>query len=312
MKEKKKWIIITAAGVILLAFVGTLVGSYISMHGQMNTALASYDEEHEKVEKLKQQLENKKAADKKAEEEATAAREAAAQAELDALEAALPPVDEIAVGTVLTDPQKTAVNRDEYFKSYEIAQGDPVYNRINGKSYDENGTVALSSLRYLKLLHYNFDHQLQVGELIVNASLADEFLQIFKELYDAGYEIQSMTLIDNYWSGDGEASDNASILVNNTSAFCYRVVTGGSTLSNHAYGCAIDINPQQNPYIYSDESGNLTCYHENAREYIARDTGLAHVITQEDVCCQIFKNHGFSWGGDWGTPIDYQHFEKAV
>ena len=323
--DKKKIILIAAAGVVVLAIAGVLIGNQISVMGQLNTALATYDSEHEKVEELKKQVNDIKqkeadeaAAAKAAEDEAKAAQEAAdAEAEgaaeaTAATAAVLPSVDEMAPGTVLTAEQTAVMNRDDYFKPYEIVVGDDIYNRINGKSYTENDSVPLESLRYLKLLHYNFEHQIQVGELIVNAARADEFIQIFKELYDAGYEIQSMYLIDNYWAGDGESSDNASIQVNNTSAFCYRVVTGGSTLSNHAYGCAIDINPQQNPYVYPDENGNETCYHENAREYVARDTGLAPVITQEDICCQIFKNHGFTWGGDWNYPIDYQHFEKPL
>ena len=61
--------------------------------------------------------------------------------------------------------------------------------------------------------------QVQVGDLIVNAQLTDDFLNAFKSLYEHEYEIQSMYLIDNYWTGDGSTSDNASIEENNTSAF---------------------------------------------------------------------------------------------
>lgn len=310
MDKKKRIILIAASGLALFIIGGVLIRNQISVMRQLNTALASYESEHEKVEELKQKIEDEKK--KESEAAAKAAEDEAAIAALEAQATVLPSVDEIVPGVILTAEQTAAMNRDDYFKSYEITVGDDIYNRINGKSYQENDNVPLESLRYLKLLHYNFDHQIQMGELIVNAARADEFLQIFKELYDAGYEIQSMFLIDNYWAGDGAESDNASIQVNNTSAFCYRVVTGGTTLSNHAYGCAIDINPQQNPYVYQDESGNETCYHDNAREFVPRDTGLAHVITQEDICCQIFKNHGFTWGGDWNYPIDYQHFEKPL
>lgn len=89
----------------------------------------------------------------------------------------------------------------------------------------------------------------------MNADLAEDYTNIFRELFEVEYEIQSMYLIDNYWTGDGDTSDTASIEVNNTSAFCYRAVTGGTKLSNHAFGRAIDINPQQNPYVsYSSGS----------------------------------------------------------
>lgn len=200
-------------------------------------------------------------------------------------------------------------NLQSYFCSYEIEEGDDVYQRIIGKSYRENNNIELDDLAYLKVLHYNFEHQIQMGELIVNAEIKEDYLNIFRELFEAEYEIQSMFLIDNYWTGDGGTSDSASIDKNNTSAFCYREITGGSSLSNHAFGRAIDINPQQNPYV-SYRSGYPVWSHDNADDYIDRETGYEHVITHDDICYQIFTKYGFHWGGDWSTIKDYQHFEK--
>ncbi|MDN8991441.1 M15 family metallopeptidase, partial [Staphylococcus aureus] len=45
--------------------------------------------------------------------------------------------------------------------------------------------------------------------------------------------------------------DDRSMAANNTSAYNCRTVAGSSTLSDHAYGRAIDINPVQNPYVLS-------------------------------------------------------------
>lgn len=235
-----------------------------------------------------------------------------AEQEAESLAEASADISSLAPGTILDAGQISEANLDHYFQAYEILEGDAVYNRIIGKSYQVNPYVALSDLRYLKVLHYNFDGNIQVGELIVNAKLAEDFISAFKSLYGYKYEIQSLYLIDNYWTGDGASSDNASIEVNNTSAFCYRVVTGGSSLSNHAYGCAIDINSQQNPYVTFDAYGNGTCYHANAQQYIDRNSGLEHVITHEDICYQVFTGLGFTWGGDWAGTKDYQHFEKAA
>ena len=222
-------------------------------------------------------------------------------------------ITDLEVGSIVDVSKISWSNLDSYFQAYEIVEGDAVYNRIIGKSYRENNDIGLADLRYLKVLHYNFDGNVQVGEVIVNAQLAEDFLSAFKSLYEEHYEIQSMYLIDNYWTGDGVTSDNASIEVNNTSAFCYRTATGSSKLSNHAYGCAIDINSQQNPYVTYDGNGNGSCYHENAQQYLDRTSGLDHVITHEDICYQIFTNLGFSWGGDWSNGIkDFQHFEKPL
>lgn len=210
-------------------------------------------------------------------------------------------------GTVATEGQIKRSRLEDYFISGEIT--DEVYRRIEGRSYQEGGETQWNDLRYLKVLHYNFDHEIQVGELIVNACLAEEVCDIFEELFLAEYEIQSLRLIDDFWTGDGVSSDEASIQANNSSAFCYRVIAGKERLSRHAYGCAIDINPLQNPFVtyVNDIPSGYPSYSEG---FVERRAGERHVITEDDVCCRIFKAHGFSWGGDWTNPKDYQHFEK--
>lgn len=213
----------------------------------------------------------------------------------------------IPAGTVIDKANIDFNNLSQYFVAYEIPED--VYNYINGKSYQENPYVALSDLRYVKLLHYNFNHELQVGELIVAADLQGDYLGIFVELFVAEYEIQSMYLPDKYWTGDPTSTDSASIDANNSSCFMYRPATGSSKLSKHSYGRAIDINPQQNPYV-SYSSGSPVWSHENANDYIDRTTGLPHVITENDVCYQIFTKYGFTWGGSWTNIKDYQHFQK--
>ena len=109
--------------------------------------------------------------------------------------------------------------------------------------------------------------------------------------------------------------DFASIDVDNTSAFCYRTVTGSSTnLSNHAYGLAIDLNPLENPYVRYDGDGYGVCAHDNAQAYVNNrsSASMPHVIDHEDLAYQIFADHGFTWGGDWNNPKDYQHFQKEL
>lgn len=137
----------------------------------------------------------------------------------------------------------------------------------------------------------------------------EDVFAVFKELFREKYQIQSMYLVDNYWTGDPDTTDSASIEVNNTSAFCFRMATGSDHLSNHAYGKAIDLNPQQNPYV-SYSTGKPKWAHSNADPYIDRTTGLPHVITHEDLAFKLFTERGFRWGGDWNNPKDYQHFDK--
>ena len=217
---------------------------------------------------------------------------------------------QLRVGEAISDDE--IINIYKYFTSSEIKRGDAVFNRINGKSYRDNNDIALEDLRYLTIPYYNFEQQVMLGEMIVNVDIQEDVLNIFKELFNNKYEINSMKLIDDYWilGTDGNKADNNSIEENNTSCFCYRQVTGGESISNHGYGRAIDINPQQNPYV---ENGKNS--HRNADEYVNnRYVGEPHVIvaSDEDICYSIFTKYGFTWGGNWTNPIDYQHFEKAV
>ena len=218
-------------------------------------------------------------------------------------------LDDSRAGEILEGENLDMENLSRYFSQYEIAEGDPVYQRINGKSYRENPDIGLEDLAYMKMLHYNFEGEIQVGELIMNERLADDILEIFQELFENQYQIQSMYLVDNYWTGDGIASDSASIDENNTSAFNYRQSVAGAESSNHAYGRAIDINPLQNPYIWLNEDGTPDGAFRNDR-YNNRELGEPHMIDHSDLCYQLFLEHGFTWGGDWVNPVDYQHFEK--
>jgi hypothetical protein len=215
-------------------------------------------------------------------------------------------------GTVIGSDKIDRDNLSQYFTSQTIEEGDSVYNRIYGKSYVDNDNIGLDDLRYLKMLHVNFDGDYQVGEMIVNVDVASEVLEIFEILCAEGYEINSMYLIDNYWAGDPDDSDWYSIDANNTSCFCYRTATGSGNLSKHALGKAIDINPQQNPYVTYDSDGVAHYSHENASSYVyGRSSDTAHVITTSDRAYDLFTDYGWTWGGSWSSPKDYQHFQLS-
>ena len=44
---------------------------------------------------------------------------------------------------------------------------DAVFARMKGHSYKANCTVPRSQLRYLKVLHYDHDGEIRVGELVI-------------------------------------------------------------------------------------------------------------------------------------------------
>ena len=203
-------------------------------------------------------------------------------------------------------------NLSDFFLSTKIVEGDEVYNRINGRSYQRNDDISLEELRYLKVLHYNYDNEIQVGEIIVNQKIEKDCLEIFQELFKAEYPIYCMVLIDNYWTGDSVETDAVSIKKNNTSSFNYRNIPGSAKRSNHALGLAIDLNPYENPYVPT-KNGKADYSALDEKEYYYatnRNAMVEHVITEEDLVYQLFTEHGFTWGGNWKSLKDYQHFEK--
>lgn len=178
---------------------------------------------------------------------------------------------------------------------------ESIIKKISGKSFRENKDVGLDELAYLQMRHVDFDGNTQTGEMIVHYSLAREVLEIFCELYKAGYRIEKMRLVDEY-----DADDERSMADNNSSAFNYRVVADTDIISMHGYGRAIDINPLINPYIVGKK-----VMPANGAQYADRSKKLSHMIDHDDLCYKIFKAHGWTWGGDWKTQKDYQHFYKS-
>ena len=75
---------------------------------------------------------------------------------------------------------------------------DDIFAKMQGKSFKDNCTVPREDLRYLKVLHVGFDGETHTGELVVSRLIADDVLDIFKQLYEAGYEIEKIRLIDEY------------------------------------------------------------------------------------------------------------------
>lgn len=205
---------------------------------------------------------------------------------------------------VVSDEAAKAYSLDSCFKAYPI--NDAIFARMQGKSFKQNCTMPRASLRYLRMLHRNTEGKTQLGEIVCNQSIANDLLDIFRKLYEAGYKIERITLIDDY-----NADDETSMRANNTSCFNFRVVSGTTKLSKHSQGLAIDINPLYNPYIHLS---NGKVEPATGKPYAYNRANLRNVkvpiIDTKDLCYRLFIQHGFRWGGAWKTVKDYQHFEK--
>ena len=183
---------------------------------------------------------------------------------------------------------------------------EEVKARITGISYGEGCIVPYEDLRYLNILYVDFHGETQVGEIICNQAIAQDLVEIFYELYLAGYPLESVRLVDEF-GGD----DTLSMEHNNTSCFNFRVVDGTSNLSKHAYGLAIDINPLYNPYV-TWPGGKQRVSPAAAAPFADRSLDFPNKIDEDDLCYQLFAERGFTWGGHWRTMKDYQHFQKAL
>ena len=193
-------------------------------------------------------------------------------------------------------------NKEFYIKPIP----DDIFEKMQGKSYKENCIVPREELRYLHILHVGFDNNTHEGELIVNKRIAEDVLDIFKELYKAGYQIEKVRLIDEY-----NAQDELSMRDNNSSAFNFRYISYSTILSKHAIGLAVDINTLYNPYI-KQVDGRLNIEPANAVNYVDRNRQFPHKIDHDDLCYKLFTKYGFEWGGDWEDSKDYQHFEIGL
>ena len=189
---------------------------------------------------------------------------------------------------------------------------ESVIERITGCSYPvledgESIEIGYEDLSYVVVQYVGFDFETHEGEIICNNAIAQDLVEIFYELYRNEYQIESIALIEEY---DGD--DYASCEANNTSCFNYRQVVGSSSLSKHALGLAIDINPLYNPYITYNSDGSYNVYPENARDYVDRSKAFPYKIDENDLCYKLFTDHGFTWGGHWNSVKDYQHFQKSI
>ena len=206
--------------------------------------------------------------------------------------------------------QRVSLTDDFYYEPIS----DKLQRYMTGISYPDTSAsedadqpeIGFEELRYVHILHYDFEGNVRPGELICNEYIAQDVAEIFYELYRNEYRLERVTLIDEY-DGDDEASMEA----NNTSCFNYRPVTNNAVLSMHAYGLAVDINPLYNPYIAYLKDGSQEVLPASAQPYTDRSLGFPYKFDDEDLCYKLFTQHGFIWGGNWNNVKDYQHFQKA-
>ena len=181
---------------------------------------------------------------------------------------------------------------------------DCVWQRMQGKTFRKNPYIGRDDLRHIRALHWDYDQQMHVGEMVCHKKIADRVARILRQLFEAKYPIQRMLLPDVYG-----ADDERQMRDNNSSCFCYRAVSRTARLSKHARGLAVDINPLYNPYYKNRRDGTRFVQPTTAAEYCDRAKSFPYKIDRGDLCYRLFTSAGFEWGGDWRSCKDFQHFE---
>ena len=197
--------------------------------------------------------------------------------------------------------ENAVLQTNPVFTKSEIPES--IKEKMMGKSMTVDATISFDELSYLTISHLDYNGNTKLGEMVVNSKVADEVLDIFRDIYNAKFPIEKMKLVDEYG-----ASDHKSMVANNSSAFCYRTIAGTNKVSKHGMGVAIDINPFYNPHVLKSKG---TVNPPEASKYANRGLNELGMIKQNDPVYKAFTSRGWKWGGSWNNP-DYQHFEKNI
>lgn len=175
-------------------------------------------------------------------------------------------------------------------------------NAMTGTTWNPGCPVGLDALTLLTVPHWGMDGDVKQGRVVVRSDIVHVYVDAFQAAWESRFPIERMEPASTFGG-----SDDASMAVNNTSAFNCRSTTGGSSWSQHSYGDAIDINPRQNPYVSG--SGNTVLPPEGT-SYLDRDAADAGLLTESHPVVRAFDAHGWGWGGRWNSLKDYQHFSE--
>jgi hypothetical protein len=148
--------------------------------------------------------------------------------------------------------------------------------------------------RLVDVSYYSFDKKLHHGQVLIDEDLVADVKSIFAQIEKSRFPISKVVPVCRYgWS------DDSAVAADNSSGFNYRPIPETRTLSQHAFGRAIDINPAENPY-YDPRKPTNASY----------DPNKSGTLTASSPPTRAFLAHGWNWGGFWKRDRDYQHFEK--
>jgi len=156
---------------------------------------------------------------------------------------------------------------------------------------------VISTLALINVAYVSFDGLMHAGQLVMHTGLVRDVEDAFALMRTLRFPIAKVRPVVVYgWDDEASMDDN------NSSGFNYRFILDTNRLSNHSLGCALDLNPRQNPY----RSRSQKIYPSGA----VYDPSAQGTLLAAGEIVRFFEDRGWEWGGTWTTVLDYHHFEK--
>jgi hypothetical protein len=158
-------------------------------------------------------------------------------------------------------------------------------------------------LMTLEFSHWNHQGEIKSGKFIIHELVVYELEALTRLAYEITFPIHMAQPVSYY-----DFDDKRSCAANNSSAHNMRQMSGSSRLSKHA-ATAFDLNPMQNPcYELDPETLKLVEVIPPLGQY---DKTVAGTLYPDHPLVELMISSGWTWGGNWTFPKDYQHFQKV-
>jgi hypothetical protein len=151
-------------------------------------------------------------------------------------------------------------------------------------------------IRAVPVRYLDFSGKIQQGTIEVDSSLAREVAEIFQEILALQFPLRQVRPMSEF-----QGDDDSAMRAGNTSGWNWREAKGTGSLSWHALGRAIDLNPWENPWVKGKRVRPHGAVH---------DTTKPGTLWSGHPVVKVFRKRGWHWGGRWTRVRDWQHFEK--
>jgi hypothetical protein len=184
------------------------------------------------------------------------------------------------------------------------------------KNKPECPPEILESLELVNVKYLGFDGSLHEGQILIHHELQNDIIDLFQFARSINFPIESVIPISKF-----DDEDELSMSVNNSSGFNFRTIINQTIISLHGYGFAIDLNPLLNPVLEhpklesgeEDVTAEMVVTQPKNGNYDVSNKGTLYKNEEEyHPIVKFLQDRGWSWGGDWTSFKDYQHFQKPL